>query len=390
MKWFALILVLLISACASTPTHLDLQKKYANLEKPYKSDLFKDEFVEIEELNEVFYLTEEQKEDFLAFFNDHKNRKLYPNKRISKYLNRKMQSFNFYSDTLTASQALGNQLGNCLSLAIVTHALADLVGVKVKYELVNTPPIFQREGDIVLASQHVQSLLLDPTRVEFGGRGPMFPGSIRVDYYPVGESKRLRRVEHEEFFTMFYRNKAAESMAANRLNLTYAYLLRVFKANPVDGQALNIMAVLHERIGEEEAAEDIYKFALEYSEKSSRYDLLYNYHLMLLKQGRTEEANSISNILYRQKDINPFRWVSRGDRALAKKEFSKAIKYYKKAIKLADYLHEPFAGMAKSYFALGKPHAAKRAMKSAIKNSRKQEDRNIYQLKYDTLVRLNR
>ena len=392
MRWLIFIQVLILSGC-STFGDFQLQKTDANtlsqLVVPYDRNLFEGENLSVESIDEIFYLTESQKKDFWTYFNNPRNRDVYPNHRISRYLSSKLGTFNFYSDTLTASQALSNQLGNCLSLAIVTHALADLAGVTVKYELVKTPAIFQKEGDVVLASQHVQSLLYDPGPGEFNGKGPIWRSYIRVDYYPTGDTEPLRRVPTDEFFSMFYRNRAAEAIGAGRLSKAYAYLTEVLSRNKTDGQAINSMAVLHERMGEKEKARELYLFGLQYGEKSAEFDLLYNYHILLKTTGQAEELAIVEERLNRYKDKNPFRWVSKGEQALVSKNYRAAIRYFQKASKLASYLHEPYAGIAKAQAALGNAKAAKRALRKAIEKSRKAETKNLYQLKYETLVKLD-
>ena len=392
MRWLFFIHILFLTGC-STLSEVSLKKtelnKLSQLDVPYDRNLFKGESLEVESIEEIFYLSEKQKADFWNYFNNPRHRDVYPNRRISQYLSSKLDTFNFYSDTLTASQALSNQLGNCLSLAIVTHALAELAGVTVKYELVKTPAIFQKEGDVVLASQHVQSLLLDPGPGEFNGREPLWRSYIRVDYYPTGDTNPLRRVPTDEFYAMFYRNRAAEAIGAGRLSKAYAYLVEVLSRNKTDGQAINSMAVLHERVGEMKSAQALYQFGLAHGEKSAEFDLLYNYHILLKTTGQTDELANVENRLERYKDKNPFRWVSKGDQALKDKNYRGAIRYFQKAIKLASYLHEPYAGIAKAQAALGHAKAAKRALRKAIEKSRKAETKNLYQLKYESLVKLD-
>ena len=50
-----------------------------------------------------------------------------------------------------------------------------------------------------------------------------------------------------------------------------------------------------------------------------------------------------------------------------KKNYSAAIRHYKKAAKMADYLHEPLAGIARSQYLLGNFRPARNAIKKALK-----------------------
>ncbi|WP_196138186.1 tetratricopeptide repeat protein [Aliikangiella sp. G2MR2-5] len=385
MRCIVLILALLISACAN----FSHQVKPFNLNDipspPISSQLFIDSSNVVVEIDDVFRLTKAQQEDFFKYYNRPKNRNLYPNKRIYQYLTEKMKGFNFYSDTLTANEAISQKLGNCLSLAIVTHSLATLVGVEVQYELVETPPIYQREGEFVLSSQHVQTLLFEPEPGDFYGQAPLWRGFIRVDYYPAQGTETLRKVSTKEFYAMFYRNKAAEAMTKADYEVAFQYLRKALELIKNDNQAINMMAIIHERKGHSEKAEELYLYALEYGRKDEQFELLFNYHLFLESQGRHSEALEIQRKIAYQQNKNPYKWVNLGDSAFAHKDYSSALGFYRKALKLADYLHEPYAGIAKAQYQLGNVKGALRNFKKAIDKSHDDSIKKLYFLKYNLL-----
>ncbi len=73
---------------------------------------------------------------------------------------------------------------------------------------------------------------------------------------------------------------------------------------------------------------------------------------------------------------------------LATKEHQPLPVLNRKTIKMASYLHEPYVGIARSQYSLGKLRAAQRAMKKAIDNTHNKITMESYQTKYNILSKL--
>jgi Tfp pilus assembly protein PilF len=383
---FFVVLVFFLSACVSQPQGLSPSKFTHNDPIPPLPQLDQSAFGEAKqpiEIKEIFALSRSQRGHFYRVINSPQFAKMSKNQKVYRYLERHLKRFNFYSDTLTARQSLDSNYGNCLSLAILTKALADLAGVRVSYELVTTTPVFQREEDIILSSQHVRTLLYEQSHSDRSGFYVWGRTGIIVDYFPSRGSRRLRSVDENEFIAMFYRNKAAEFMIKKDLANAYAYIQKAIQLVPLDPQALNILAVLHSHIGREDKAEEIYQYALQYSKET--LEILSNYHAYLRRQGRDDEAKQLEPKIAKYENPNPYVWVDLGNRAYANQDYYQAIRFYRKATKMADYIHEPYLGMSRSYFQLGEYGIAKRMLKRAIERAHKQTTRSIYQQKYEML-----
>src|SRR5688572_3078851 len=83
----------------------------------------------IEAPDAVQLLTAEQQQDFLAYFNAPQNQSVKPYTRLANYLFEHTLSLQFEAHTYTAAQTLDLNKGDCLSLAILTTALARLANV---------------------------------------------------------------------------------------------------------------------------------------------------------------------------------------------------------------------------------------------------------------------
>ncbi len=336
---------------------------------------------DIPAIDKVITLADQQKKDFLDSY--HSDESL-PSHRVFNYMRDHLKNFNYYSDTLTASEALADSSGNCLSLAILTKSLADLAGIGIRYEMVKTPPFFQKSNDILLSSQHIRAVLYNST-IEPGTIPSKKAKSITIDYYPSEGPNTLRWVEEIEFFSLFYTNKAAEAIAKNNMDTAYWYLKEALNTKASNIQAINMMGIIYSRKGLNDQAEQWYLYGLSFGR--DQFDLLKNYYALLKRLERRQDAERIAEQLSQYDTDNPFDWVELGDDAYKEKRYKLAIKYYKKASIMAKYLHEPYAGIARSQYMLGNTKSAYKAMKAALKNTHKGDVLAVYQAKYNILNR---
>lgn len=381
MSW---LLVVFLLACSAKPPQDPLQGKTMQLMQTLARGASQfGEPVEPPSLESVFKLSDEQAQDFFTYLNAISNRHLMANQIIYNYLEKRLKQFNYHSDTFNATDALRENQGNCLSLALLTHSLAKLAKVDIGYQLVETEPVYQKSDNIIITSQHIRSLLYEST-VE--NQVVLFRNSVKIDYFNSGYSRPLRSVYFNEFASMYYSNLAAEFFIKNQLNQAFWYSkksLEIESNNPI---AINMMAILFDRKGDFEAADEMYQLGLEVSRE--KLELLSNYHGFLLRHGRSEEAQEIKAKLDQIEDPNPFKWVSLANSAYNEGDYHKAIQLYRKAAKQADYLHEPLFGIARAEFQLGELNKAKLSLEKAIEHTHQEKVKKLYQAKYQLLTEL--
>jgi Tfp pilus assembly protein PilF len=329
----------------------------------------------------VFTLSEAQKEAFKKELHRPANRNRLDIEVIYRYLRSRLQDFNFYSKTLTAQQALEHNTGNCLTLALLTNALAQTTHVGVYYELAKTPPVFQRENGYLLTSQHIQTVIYEK---KVGG---IFysskPLKLKIDYFSTAGSRTLRRVSEEEFRAMYYSNVAAEALVEGYSKKAYWYLKKALQIDENNPIALNMLAVLYRDLGYDQYAEQVFIHGL--SLAKNQLELLSNYRHFLLTHNRLQEAQELADYIDDYDDPDPFKWIDIGDQALRQGQHRQALNYFQKARRQAPYLHEAAVGLAKAYFNLGQKKQALEAMKEAMENSHDESVTALYQAKYNYL-----
>ena len=331
--------------------------------------------------DEIFQLSEDQQRKFLDYFNDPVNQNISPHWRVFNYLKKIVSEFNYQGDTYTAEQAIRLSGGNCLSLAIVTTALARLVNVDTGYQLIDDVPVYERSGQVIFKGMHVRSLLYhtDNQNEDDNGKYEFNRSILLVDYFPSGNERFIKDITKEEFVAMYYRNKAADAIAAGDYSMAYWLASASLKFEPDSGQAINMMAVIHRRVKDEVRAEQIYNYGLEHA--NDKLTLLKNYRILLLEQGRYEEAKQLSEKIAQYNDPSPFNMMNMANTAYNNGDYSSAITFYSKVVKLAPYLHEGYFGLAKSYYKLGYIDAAKRNMQEAVDHALKMSTKSLYQAK---------
>ncbi len=333
--------------------------------------------------DEIHQLTAAQTEDFLTFMASPRNAHLEPHRRLYSYFEKITSGFNYLKTTYTAAQAIELNSGNCLTLAIMTTALAKAANLEIDYQLMNDVPVFELNTKIIEKGVHIRTLLYDPAWVESDNLVTLSRPGIEIDYFPTGRQRFITNLNENDYLAMYYQNEAVEALAQNDLNAVYWFSVEMLKYVPNNAQAINMLAIINRRAGNLEIAEKLYLFGIEFADEN--LSLLKNYHLLLSSAGRTEEAERIEIQLNSMDDPSPFNWVQLAVQAYDEGDFIKAIDYYNKAIELAPYLHEAYLGIAQSNYQVGKLQSAENALKRALDNVYKVSTRNLYQAKLVSL-----
>ncbi|MDG2175197.1 MAG: hypothetical protein P8M72_03540 [Gammaproteobacteria bacterium] len=87
--------------------------------------------------NDIHRLTPFQEQAYLEYMNNPRYQNVKANKRMYNYINKVTGNFSYKSITFNASETLAKNSGNCMSLAILTTALASLAGLEIDYQLMD-------------------------------------------------------------------------------------------------------------------------------------------------------------------------------------------------------------------------------------------------------------
>ena len=336
-------------------------------------------------IEDIYRLSDKQQRAFLKYFEDPRRQDIPAYERVWNYLQDITMDFGYQGETYAAAEALRKSSGNCLSLAILTTALAKLAEVDTGYQLVDSTPVFESHGNIVYKGQHVRTKLFRPKEQDDKNFFLFSRGGLLVDYFPQPGTRFVSNISEAQYHAMYYNNLAGEAIANENYNTAFWLLRKSLELTPNNAGSINAMAIIYRRTGNLAKAEDVYKYGIENLE--DKISLLRNYRVLLEQQDRHDEVRKINRTLAQLDDPSPFDWLHAGHGAYSDGQFMEAVVFYRKAAKIAPYLHESYAGMAKAYYKIGDRESAKRAFEHALEYSYRTSTRSMYEAKLLTLNR---
>ena len=236
--------------------------------------------------------------------------------------------------TRNAAQAFAARSGNCLSLVIMTAALAKELGLAVYYQSASVDETWGRSGDIHFFIGHV-NLTLAKYQSNFGFRRN--DGDLTIDFLAPYEIRglRTRPIAEETIVAMYMNNRAAELLAQGRLMTPRARA--AIEKDPAFLSSYNTLGVIYRRHGNPTEAEKVLAHALERDPKNTH--VMSNLVAVLNDLGRDTEARTLARKL-EQVEPNPaFSFFSRGMVAVRSGDFKTAKDMFAKEVDRAPY-HE--------------------------------------------------
>ena len=333
----------------------------------------------IPSFDSLVMLTPSQVDDIHYFVRRDDIAQLPINKQAHAYLVKKLVNFNYEGENLSATEALAKGSGNCMTLALLSYAVAKELDVQVVFQVMHTAPMLQElSTNLAVTSDHVRTFLyVEEDKDEgfyFTNRKYMV-----MDYFPGRYDRGGQMIDEDQFIAMYYRNLAADALLNDELTLSFALLKRGASYDPDYAPILNMMAIVHRRAGDEDTAEDFYRYGLEVSE--SKISLLSNYHYLLISQGKLDSAEQIKQTLLSLDDPTPYSWYLLGKSSLEEGDYSSAYIYLIKFLKNSPYYHQAYIELASAQYALGKKSAAEESLKTALEYTQRSKTQRQYRAK---------
>jgi Tfp pilus assembly protein PilF len=281
--------------------------------------------------------------------------------------------------TRTAAQAFESRSGNCLSLVILTAALAGELGLHVHFQEVLTDEMWSRQAGLYVASGHVNVTLGRPMMDEPRGYNP--GRLLTIDFLPAAEAQTLRTrplAEHT-VLAMFMNNRAAEALADRDLDQAYAWARAAIVQDPGFLSAYNTLAVVYLRHALPQAAEASLRHLLSLAPAHTQG--LNNLALALRAQGRQGEAEATAATLRRLEGVAPFEFYNLGMAALQADDALTAREWFRKELARDPDYHEFHFALAQAEWKLGHDEEARKELALAMSNSLQRSTHDLYAAK---------
>ncbi len=289
-----------------------------------------------------------------------------------------------YDATLTrnAAQTFSARAGNCLSLVLMTAAFAKAIDVPVRYQMVLGDAVWSRSGGMYFSISHVNLALGPEPNATFLNNQS---AALTVDFLP-GEDlrgQRIRVVGEATIVAMYMNNRAAEALAAGRVDDAYWWARAAIGQDPRFLSAYNTLGVVYRHHGNIKDAEKVLARVLQL--EPANLQAMSNQVLVLNDEGRRAEAQSLTAKLVQLQPYPPFYYFDLGVAAIHKGDYMQARLMFEKEVERDAYYHEFRAWLAAAYLGLGEPEKARVQLALALDNSATPSDHDLYAAKLDLI-----
>jgi Tfp pilus assembly protein PilF len=278
--------------------------------------------------------------------------------------------------TRNAAEAFDARAGNCLSLVVMTAALARHLQLPIAFQALSGHESWSRSGDLSFVNGHVNitvgKRLID--RVV----GYEAETQLRIDFgaLPVGRGQALRVVSEATILAMFMNNRAAEHLVRGAIDDAYAHAREAVIQDPTFAGGYNTLGVVYQRRGLATAAERAYREAV--ARDGEHKAALQNMASLLHQQGRAAEAAVFQQRLAAIERDPPFVHFDQGVAAAKAGRFAAAREHLLREMKRDPDYHEFHFWLAVALYGLGDVPQARLHLDVAMKNSVTVRERDIY------------
>lgn len=236
--------------------------------------------------------------------------------------------------TYTAIETFQNRQGNCLSFSILFAALAREANLDLTFQMVDIPPSFRADGEMILLNNHIN------VRVKGVRRDINFAGDYVVDFNTAEYNGNYdtREVTDNYAIALYFSNVAVESLQAGNSRKAFRYLKKGIETDPeIAGLWVNLGA-LYSRHEQYSMSEQAYRQAL--SIQPSNKSALVNLASTLHHLGRVEESEQYSRKVAYYRNHHPYYHYYLAQTAYQDDRLEDAMVYLAEAIKLKADEHQ--------------------------------------------------
>ena len=285
--------------------------------------------------------------------------------------------------TRNAQEAFAARSGNCLSLAIMTGALAKEMGINVRFQRVFVEQDWSRNNGIYFSSGHV-NLTLGKTLSE----GPFRYGQshlLTIDFYPLSENARQHAyaVNENAIIAMYMNNRAAESLVAGEVDNAYWWAREAIRQDPSLLIAYNTLGVIYRHHKNLSEAELVLSYVL--AREPNNLPVMSNLAIVFNNQGRTAESLALALKVASMQPFPPFHYFNLGQVAMRDGNFTAAKDLFAKEVSRAAHQSEFHFWLASAHIGLGEIREAQKHLALANEYSATPKERALYSAKLERI-----
>ena len=371
------IVLLFFSACQSTV-----------VKTPSEQLLYDQGFsgfseISIETEQEVFHLDKTAKAFVVSTIGSLDNKIDQMEVLVKAIFDRSQLNLLYQSDANTiANNTFHSQAANCLSMSIMTYALATEAGFDVDFQEIMIPEYWTRREGFSLLNGHINIKMRAPKQAnvfEFNRR------SYQVDFDPQSARRGFPKkiVSKQAVLSMFYNNKGADAFLLKDYVSAYSYFREAVMVKPNFHSGWVNIGITYRLSGYFSQAEKAYQHALAINPDS--LTALENLAYLYKFTGRNVESEKILATVEKKRNNNPYYHVNLGEQQMEQKHWDQALAHFRRALALDRGKHEVYFGLARAYFEIGELQQSERYLKQAKNKALNKHDEDMYQSKLEFL-----
>lgn len=261
-----------------------------------------------------------------------------------------------YSDvkTHTAVEIFRTREGNCLSVMNLYVAMARYVGLDANFQTVEVQPSWDRRGDLLVVSQHINATGRLNSREYYV-----------VDFTPeiALQSMTESIVSDAVARSLYFNNLGVEAMVAGNTEQAVGYIKNALFIDPANSFAWNNLGTAYRRLDNEVLAEFSYHFSFNLDKTNAT--AINNLVKLFRAQGDEDRARQYASVIDRFNQRNPYFQYAQGRRAYEQGNYESARSHFRRAIRLKPYEPSFHTGLAMAYVQLGELNRARDAREEA-------------------------
>jgi Tfp pilus assembly protein PilF len=378
LRWLLVVLMVCLGACASTPP-----SPTSPVDHLFEDTAFAPPR-EAPDVAAVFALSPAMK-DYLERDIGRAIRQVGRQRALVDALHQRAQLRLEYDAEFTrnAAEAFDARAGNCLSLVVMTAALAKQLELPIAYQVLSGHESWSRSGDLSFVNGHVNITVAKRLIDRVATYDPDLQLRIEFGSIPVGRGQALQVVGEATILSMFMNNRAAEHLVRGALDDAYAHAREAVRADPTYAGAYSTLGVIYQRRGLARAAERAYRAGL--ARDNNHKPGLQNLARLLRGEGRDSEALPYETRLAQLERDPPFSHFDRGVAAVRAGQYAAGREHLLREMQRDSDYHEFHFWLAQALYGLGDVTQARRHLDTAMRNSTTVRERALYGAKVRSL-----
>jgi hypothetical protein len=287
------------------------------------------------------------------------------------------------TETRTASEAFEARTGNCLSLVLLTSAIAKEMNLPVRYQSVIGVTDWSQADNLFVSIGHV-NLVMDQVPADFEWTN-WSATPLVVDFLPPEKANVLetRLISEETVLAMYLNNRAVESLIKGQIDNASWWARAALLEDRNFFSTYVTFGVIYRTVHHPEMANFVLERAS--SQDPDNTTLLTDRILVLRDLGKAQEANALATRLVALDPHPPMSYYKQAQVEMNAGHFESARRLYEKEIARDPFHHEFEFGLARVYFSLNDTKQTAIHLKRAMDLSTSKETHTLYASKLEHL-----